>query len=152
MKRLPLIAPLRQSVGDNEHGLGINSHAGVTAQDFDIFDPVMIAALQAGAPMADAVKFAVDRGCRNRRRLLQFPVFAQELLPLGLMVRVEHFVEIRDLGSSALRVIKRAGQSDDLSHRVGQTLGQLARVDSTEALAYDTYATIIFLMALTCPE
>ena len=98
--------------------------------------------------MADAVELAVDRSRGNRRWLLQFPVFVQKLLRFGLVVRVEHLVEIGDLGGSALRIVERAAERNDLSHRVGKMLGQLAGVDSAEALAHDTDATFIFFMEL----
>jgi hypothetical protein len=87
VKWFPLVASLRQAVRDNEHRLGVDSHAGMAAQDFDILNVIVVAALQAGPPVADAIELAVDRSCRNRWRLLQFPVFAQELLRLGFVVR-----------------------------------------------------------------
>jgi len=45
VKWFPLVAPLRQAVRDNKHCLGINPHAGMTAQDFDVLNVVVVTAL-----------------------------------------------------------------------------------------------------------
>jgi hypothetical protein len=37
VKRLPFIAPLGQTICDDEEGLGIYTHAGVAADHFDVF-------------------------------------------------------------------------------------------------------------------
>src|ERR1700730_2788822 len=126
---LPVSLGLGEAVGDGIDGRRMMAEAAMAAVDLDVLARRGVL-VETGLPRADAVAAAEDRGGRHGRRLDQR---IEQFLIVDLAAR-HHLVGAPGVGRFR-RTGKWAAEADHAAHLVGRELGELARIEATQAPA-----------------